>query len=289
MAEWELPSSESSGKSPTKSANDPMPLMSVPLASRPPCASAPVTPPVPQVAAQPSHDGSSRPQVTDRSRSPPNRSLSNHSPGSPRRQGILHRARVLMRSATADPPPRVPGAEFWQHPLWNFAADARSRLPREQYRSLRWVFPCGGAGSEIAMAEATHCTRADLRFLSCQHVKIGPMPKWQKHCPQHRICVYGVLASGQTSTHGTLHCVFQFATPGWPAGLRFHTKESTRHRFFTFTSRNTRCFEKQVLLFFACVSWSFSFPAGVAWSQGCDGLRFTHTHPLQDTGSGQPT
>ncbi len=95
-----------------------------------------------------------------RSRSARRRSPSGASSDSPLRHVKTDRARVLMRAETAAPPPVMPGIEYWQHTLWNFSADARSRLPRLLGRAPRWLLPCAGAAAEITVAQANPlCSR----------------------------------------------------------------------------------------------------------------------------------
>ncbi len=161
MAGWELPLSDCSAASQKSSCSVSTSLRT----TRPPvgpgmgytCPSTSAAQPSMPTSGATSMKETSLIGARDRSRSGPRaRSPSNHPSESPPRCNVFHRARVLMRSLTADPPPHIPGVEFWQHPLWNFSADARSRLPREQSHRLRWILPCGGAGAEIAVAQALH-------------------------------------------------------------------------------------------------------------------------------------
>ncbi len=86
-----------------------------------------------------------------RSRSPPRESISCGSSMSPRR---ADRRRELRRSATDDPPPPARGCEYWQQPLWHASGCARSRLPLEPTRPMKWELGCAGAGGELVVAKA---------------------------------------------------------------------------------------------------------------------------------------
>ena len=88
-------------------------------------------------------------EVRDRSRSR-SRSLSRSTESSPDRSD---RRRVLVRSATADPPPVVSGCEYWQHPMWHATAHWRAKMP-VLHRAMTWELFCAGAGGETQVAKA---------------------------------------------------------------------------------------------------------------------------------------
>jgi hypothetical protein len=147
MEGWELPESESGSEG---SLAGPITSVSMNPASSSAGARCPgpglpaAVTPVPPAPTQ------SRPRSRSTSRC---RSLASASSGSPLRHAATSRARVLMRAETAAPPPSMPGTEYWQNTLWNYSAEARSRLPRSLGRALRWVLPCAGTGAEMTVAQ----------------------------------------------------------------------------------------------------------------------------------------